>query len=59
MLYRVILRVSYTADTGSTIRNTLLPFMDAAGLINTGTGTWESEATELSVAISFVSFDTH
>jgi hypothetical protein len=50
MLYRVILRVSYTADTGSIIRNALLPFMTSAGLVNTGTGTWESEATELSVA---------
>jgi hypothetical protein len=50
MLYRVILRVSYTADNGSVIRNTLRPFMDAAGLVNTGTGTWESEAAELSLA---------
>lgn len=50
MLYRVILRVSYTADARSTIRNALLPFMEAAGLVNTGTGTWESEETELSVA---------
>ena len=26
--------------------------MQAAGLANTGTGTWESEATELSIAAS-------
>jgi hypothetical protein len=50
MLYRVIVRVSYTADTGSVIRNALFPLMQAAGLQNTGTGTWESDATELSLA---------
>lgn len=47
MLYRVIVRVSYTADVGSVIRNALLPYMQTAGLQNSGTGTWESDATEL------------
>ena len=50
MLYRVIVRVSYTNDTRSVIRNTLLPLMLAAGLQNTATGTWESDATEFAQA---------
>lgn len=55
MLYRVIVRVSLTSDAGSTVRNSLAPFMSAAGLQNTETGTWESEATELAQAAASLS----
>lgn len=55
MLYRVIVRISYTGDTGSTIRNALLPHMQAAGLTNVDTGTWQSEATELATAAESLS----
>ena len=58
MLYRVIVRVSYTNDTRSVIRNTLLPLMLAAGLQNTATGTWESDATEFAQAADSLAGNT-
>jgi hypothetical protein len=55
MLYRIIVRVSYTSDIGSAVRNALIPLWQAAGLVNTDTGTWQSPATELSVAAASLS----
>lgn len=43
MPWRVIIRVSLTADTGSVIRNTVIEAgLRPCGVNNTVTGTWES-----------------
>lgn len=43
MAWRVIVRVSYFNDQGSNLRNTgVAPILQAMGLHNTATGTWES-----------------
>jgi hypothetical protein len=43
MAWRVIVRVSYFNDQGSALRNSgVAPILQAMGLQNTATGTWES-----------------
>lgn len=56
MKYRVILRVSLNKDGGSMVRNTTLaPILNAAGIQNTATGTWESASCDLDVAVGAMS----
>jgi hypothetical protein len=43
-MWRVIVRISYTSDTGSVLRNHVVQFFNALGLHNTATGTFESAA---------------
>jgi len=52
MAWRVIVRVSYFNDQGSALRNNgVVPILQAMGLQNTATGTWEaSHSSEQVVA---------
>ncbi len=43
-MWRVIVRISYTQDTGSVLRNNVVQFFGTLGLTNTATGTFESAA---------------
>jgi hypothetical protein len=45
-MWRVILRISYTSDIGSGLRNTVVPILQALGLQHTATGTFESAAVD-------------
>lgn len=46
-MWRVIVRISYTHDTRSALRNNhVVPFFAAMGLRNTATGTFESDAVD-------------
>jgi hypothetical protein len=49
-MWRVIVRISFFHDTGSRLRNHLVPMFQAMGLQNTHTGTWESPAVVLTQA---------
>ena len=47
MAWRVIVRISYSHDRQSRLRNTyIVPLFNALGLQNTMTGTWESPAVD-------------
>jgi hypothetical protein len=43
-MWRVIVRISYSRDTGSVLRNHVVQFFNTLGLQNTATGTFESLA---------------
>ena len=45
-MWRVILRISYTSDLGSGLRNHVVPILQALGLQHTATGTFESAAVD-------------
>lgn len=45
-MWRVILRISYTSDLGSGLRNHIVPMLQALGLHHTATGTFESPAVD-------------
>jgi len=45
-MWRVILRISYTSDLGSGLRNNVVPIFQALGLHHTATGTFESPAVD-------------
>lgn len=45
-MWRVILRISYTSDMGSGLRNRVVPILQALGLQHTATGTFESPAVD-------------
>lgn len=45
-MWRVILRISYTSDIGSGLRNNVVPILQALGLQHTATGTFESPAVD-------------
>lgn len=45
-MWRVILRISYTSDFGSGLRNNVVPILQALGLHHTATGTFESAAVD-------------
>jgi hypothetical protein len=40
-MWRVILRISYTGDVGSGLRNNVVTLLQALGLQHTATGTFE------------------
>lgn len=45
-MWRVILRISYTNDVGSGLRNNVVPILQALGLHHTDTGTFESAGVD-------------
>jgi hypothetical protein len=46
-MWRVIVRISYTGDTNSFLRNNyIMNFFNAMGLQRTATGTFESQAVD-------------
>lgn len=45
-MWRVILRISYTSDINSGLRNVVVPMFQALGLQHTATGTFESPAVD-------------
>ena len=45
-MWRVILRISYTGDFGSGLRNNVVPIFQSLGLRHTSTGTFESPAVD-------------
>ncbi len=45
-MWRVILRISYTGDMGSGLRNNVVPILQALGLQHTATGTFESAGVD-------------
>ena len=45
-MWRVILRISYTSDIGSGLRNNVVLILQALGLQHTATGTFESPAVD-------------
>jgi hypothetical protein len=45
-MWRVILRISYTGDVGSGLRNNVVPILQALGLQHPATGTFESPAVD-------------
>jgi hypothetical protein len=45
-MWRVILRISFTHDAQSRLRNHLVPLFEAMGLHRTATGTWETPASD-------------
>jgi hypothetical protein len=47
---RVILRFSLNNDSGSSLRNQVVPTLEAAGLTKSKTGTWESDNISLLAA---------
>ncbi len=49
-MWRVIVRISFFHDSGSRLRNHLVPMFTAMGLQNTRTGTWESAGVDLAQA---------
>lgn len=44
MAWRVIVRFSFDNDHGSVVRNQVAAALQAAGIQNTATGTWEAPA---------------
>ena len=54
-MWRVILRISYTSDIGSGLRNRIVPIFQALGLQHTATGTFESPAVGRSQAATHLS----
>ena len=56
MAWRVIVRLGLTQDTGSIVRNgALVPELQAMGLHNTATGTWEASFTTEALAAARLS----
>jgi|GEM_PF-3396133 len=56
MLWRVVVRISLTADQGSNVRNNIIkPLFEACGINRSKTGTWESEAAEPECAATTLS----
>ncbi len=51
----VILRISYTSDLGSGLRNNIVPILQALGLQHTATGTFESAAVDRVTAAEHLS----
>jgi hypothetical protein len=45
-MWRVILRISYTNDVGSGLRNNIVPILQALGHQHTATGTFESAGVD-------------
>jgi hypothetical protein len=45
-MWRVILRISYTSDMGSGLRNNIVPMLQALGLQHTATWTFESAGVD-------------
>src|SRR5262245_2437011 len=45
-MWRVILRISYTSDVGSGLRNNIVPMLQDLGLQHTATGTFESAGVD-------------
>ena len=54
-MWRVILRISYTSDVGSGLRNNVVPIFQALGLQHTATGTFESAAVDRGQAANHLS----
>jgi hypothetical protein len=54
-MWRVIVRVSYTQDLGSRLRNAIGTLLTTMGLQNTATGTWESDAVPMAQAAAQLS----
>jgi hypothetical protein len=54
-MWRVILRISYTSDINSGLRNTVVPIFQALGLQHTATGTFESPAVGRAQAVNHLS----
>ena len=54
-MWRVILRISYTSDAGSGLRNNIVPILQALGLRHTATGTFESPAVNRAHAANHLS----
>jgi hypothetical protein len=54
-MWRVILRISYTGDFGSGLRNNIVPIFQALGLQHTATGTFESPAVDAGRAADHLS----
>lgn len=54
-MWRVIVRISFFHDSGSRLRNHLVPMFTAMGLRNTHTGTWESAGVSLARATTQMS----
>src|ERR1051325_8320409 len=54
-MWRVILRISYTRDLGSGLRNNIVPIFQALGLQHTATGTFESPAVDRDQAANHLS----
>src|SRR5438477_13177032 len=54
-MWRVILRISYTSDIGSGLRNNVVPILQALGLHHTATGTFESAAVDRAQAANHLS----
>jgi hypothetical protein len=44
--WRVIVRFSLNNDQKSTVRNEIQAILSSAGIVNTGTGTWEAAAAD-------------
>jgi len=53
-MWRVILRISYTSDVGSGLRNNVVPLFQALGLQHTATGTFESPAVDRTQAANYL-----
>jgi len=45
-MWRVVLRISYTSDMGSGLRNDVVPFLHTLRLQHTATGTFESASVD-------------
>ena len=58
-MWRVILRISYTSDLGSGLRNNVVPILQALGLNHTATGTFESPAVDQVQAATHLSQVLH
>ena len=54
-MWRVVLRISYTSDIGSGLRNNVVPIFQALGLHHTATGTFESPAVDRAQAANYLS----
>ena len=54
-MWRVILRISYTSDIGSGLRNNVVTILQALGLQHTATGTFESPAVDRVQAANYLS----
>lgn len=54
-MWRVILRISYTSDINSGLRNAVVPIFQALGLQHTATGTFESPAVDRVQAANLLS----
>jgi hypothetical protein len=54
-MWRVILRISYTNDFGSGLRNRVVSILQTLGLNHTATGTFESAAVDRIQAVERLS----